>query len=224
MAPAAPYQPALLRVLHGGIATLGLCAFVTGFWVYNTYDRRWGSLALPPLQDIQGIHGTIALGFLLLLPVFALYCFRVGHRRLVQPNTPAQLAQLPQAVGWVALHRLTTTLCLVAATGAVITGRMMKEEWLPSGDLHQAWYIAHLLTWAGVGGAIALHALMGIKVGGVPLILSMVQWQMRSEDAPRSWVPTWLQGLRNSAPPPLRGLEILILGGILLAFLLPALP
>jgi hypothetical protein len=39
-------------------------ALVSGFWVCNTDDKRWGSIALPTLGDIQGIHGTIALTFL----------------------------------------------------------------------------------------------------------------------------------------------------------------
>jgi hypothetical protein len=55
-----PYQPVLLRILHGVAALLVVLALITGFWVYNTYDKRWGSLPLPSLGDIQGIHGTIA--------------------------------------------------------------------------------------------------------------------------------------------------------------------
>jgi uncharacterized iron-regulated membrane protein len=84
MAQSYPYQPILLRVLHGAAALLTVLALISGFWVYNTYDKRWGSLALPTLGDIQGIHGTITLTFLLLLPFFALYSFRLGYRRLVQ--------------------------------------------------------------------------------------------------------------------------------------------
>jgi hypothetical protein len=55
-------------------------ALLTGFWVYNTFDHRWGGLVLqaPGNLDIQGIHGTIALTFLLVLPLFAVYSFRLG--------------------------------------------------------------------------------------------------------------------------------------------------
>jgi hypothetical protein len=30
---------------------------------------------------------------------------------------------------------------LFAATLAVVTGRMMKEEWLPAGEVHHSWYL-----------------------------------------------------------------------------------
>ena len=52
-------------------AVLSLLALISGFLIYNTYDKRWGSLALPTLSDIQDIHGTIALTFLLFLTIFS---------------------------------------------------------------------------------------------------------------------------------------------------------
>jgi hypothetical protein len=122
-----PYQPALLRILHGAAAVLTISALVSGFWVYNTYDKRWGRLALPTLEDIQGIHGTIALTFLLFLPIFALYSLRIGYRRLVQEQSFSQLSQVGKPVWWISLHRFANTLMLIAATFSVITGRMMKE-------------------------------------------------------------------------------------------------
>jgi uncharacterized iron-regulated membrane protein len=88
------YQPLLLRILHGAAAILAVLALFSGFWVYNTYDKRWGSLALPRLGDIQGVHGTIALTFLLVLPVFTLYSFHLGYRRLVQDQSFRQLNQI----------------------------------------------------------------------------------------------------------------------------------
>ncbi|NEO26447.1 MAG: cytochrome b/b6 domain-containing protein, partial [Kamptonema sp. SIO4C4] len=81
-----PYQPVLLRLLHGAIAILTLFALISGFWVYDTYDQRWGSLRLPQLSDIQGIHGTIALTLFILLPLLVLYSFHLGQRRLIQPQ------------------------------------------------------------------------------------------------------------------------------------------
>ena len=76
MPQSSPYQPVLLRISHGAIALLTVLALVSGFWVYNTYDKRWGGFTLPKLENIQGIHGTIALTLLLTLPVFALYSFK----------------------------------------------------------------------------------------------------------------------------------------------------
>lgn len=216
---AKPYQPFLLRLLHGAIAILAILALLTGFWVYNTYDRRWGSLPLPKLEDIQGIHGTIALTFLLLLPLFAFYCFHSGYRRLIQEQSLGQLSEWGKPASWLALQRGVNTLMLCAATGAVITGRMMKEEWLPAGEIHQAWYLAHLITWLGVFISFLLHLLMGIKVGGIPLLLSMLTLQRRAADKPAQW----LQDITLNPPSlVLKVIEGLVFGGILLAFLLPA--
>lgn len=218
MPQAHPYQPALLRLLHGLIAVLTLLALISGFWVYNTYDRRWGSLRLPAIADIQGLHGTIALTFLLLLPVFALYSFHIGYRRLAQTQSLGQLGQIGKPIGWIALHRFANALMLVASTGAVITGRMMKEEWLPAGEIDRPWYLAHLVAWAGVIISGALHILLGVKVGGVPLLVSMFRWAVREDDKPR----TWLRGLQiKPTDALLKVLEIVVIGGILMAFILP---
>ncbi len=213
-----PYQPVLLRLLHGAAAVLIISALITGFWVYNTYDKRWGGLPLPRLGDIQGIHGIIALTFLLLFPVFALYSLRIGYRRLVQPQALSQLAQVGQPVWWVALQRLANTLMLLAATFSVITGRMMKEEWLPAGEMNRTWYIAHLIAWACLFASLALHLLLSAKVGGTPLLLSMMSWKRRESDTPSNW----LQGFQKQhSSLALKILEVIVIGGIGLAFILP---
>ncbi len=218
MSKSSPYQPALLRLLHGAAAILTLLALISGFWVYNTYDKRWGSLNLPTLEDIQGIHGTIALTFLILFPVFALYSFHLGYRRLVQEQSFRQLKQLGKPVWWISIHRFANTLMLLAATFSVVTGRMMKEEWLPAGEIHRQWYLAHLVAWMCVLISLALHLLMGAKVGGVPLLVSMFRWKLRDEDAPRSW----LQGIKlKHSSLLLKVIEGVVIGGIILAFILP---
>lgn len=221
MSPATPYQPALLRLLHAGIALVGLSAFLTGYWVYERYDGRFGRLGLPILEGSQDIHGTLGLAFLLWLPVFTLYSLRLGYRRLLQPDSLQQLQQGSRPQRWITGHRLINTLILFSGLMAVITGRMMKEAWLPAGDLQQPWYIAHLLAWALFGLSIALHVLMGAKVGGLPLLISMFRWTVRDTDHP----PTWLQNFPHRPVNQLLfSLEILILGGIALAFVLPVLP
>jgi Prokaryotic cytochrome b561 len=213
-----PYQPALLRILHSVAALLTVLALLSGFWVYNTYDKRWGGLALPTLGDIQGIHGTIALTFLLFLPVFALYSFHLGYRRLVQEQSLSQLNQLGKPVWWMSVQRFANTLMLLAPTFAVVTGRMMKEEWLPAGEIHRPWYLAHLAAWVCVFISLALHLLMGAKVGGVPLLGSMFTWKMRDEDKPRFW----FQGIKiKHSSLVLKVLEGIVIGGIIMAFILP---
>jgi hypothetical protein len=219
MSPSTPYQPILLRILHSINAILTFSALITGFLVYNTYDKRWGSLILPKLDAIQGIHGTIALTFLLTLPVFVLYSFRIGYRRLVQDQSFSHLTEVGKPIWWVSIHRIANTLTLLSATFAVITGRMMKEEWLPAGEIFHSWYIAHLVAWLCVFFSVAFHLLLGIKVGGVPLLMSMFNRTRRSEDK----LSTWLQDLRlDRASKLLKMLEISVIGGIVLAFILPA--
>lgn len=165
MSPSTPYQPILLRILHSAITILTFLALISGFWVYNTYDKRWGSLNLPRLEAIQDVHGTVALTFLLILPVFALYSFRIGYRRLVQEQSFQHLTEFGKPIWWVSIQRIVNTITLFSATLAVITGRMMKEEWLPAGELFHRWYIAHLTAWVFVLIGVAFHLLLGIKVG-----------------------------------------------------------
>jgi hypothetical protein len=219
MARIHPYQPVLLRGLHGVASGLLVLALISGFLVYNTYDKRWGSIAFPAIGDIQGVHGTIALTFLLVLPAFALYSFRIGHHRLVQEQSLSQLKQVGQPVWWIAAHRIANTLMLLAATVAVVTGRMMKEEWLPAGEVNRVWYIAHLIAWGGVLMSLALHVLMGAKVGGVPLLLSMFNWKIRSADKPLAEIQT--ANVKRSSLL-LKVIEGMVIGAIIMAFLLPA--
>ncbi|MGL5033694.1 MAG: cytochrome b/b6 domain-containing protein [Microcystaceae cyanobacterium] len=218
MSLSTPYQPILLRILHGAIAILTFLALISGFWVYNTYDKRWGSLNLPRLDAIQDIHGTIALTFLLILPVFVLYSFRIGYRRLVQEQSFQHLTEIGKPIWWVSIYRIANTLTLLSATLAVITGRMMKEEWLPAGEIFHPWYIAHVTAWFCVLISVAFHLLLGTKIGGVSLLISMFNWQKSSEDK----LSNWLKEIRvDRASKLLKIIEILIIVGIILAFILP---
>ena len=42
-----PYQPLLLRILHGLIGLFTIAAVITAYWTYDVYDGRWGSITLP---------------------------------------------------------------------------------------------------------------------------------------------------------------------------------
>jgi hypothetical protein len=187
--------------------------------VYDRFDKRFGTLNLPIVPNTQGIHGTIALTFLILLPIFAIYCFHLGSRRLVQEQSLKQLAEVGKPVWWISLQRLTNTLILLSATFAVITGRMMQEIWLPSEELIHAWYIGHLISWVLMIVGIAMHLLMSAKVGGLPLLLSIYNWKVRAEDMPNSW----FKGFQiKPSSTILLIFEILVIGGIAIAFVLPA--
>ncbi|PZU96144.1 MAG: cytochrome B [Pseudanabaena sp.] len=214
-----PYQPVLLRILHGAIALLTFAALITGFMVYDRFDKRFGTLSLPEIPNSMGIHGTIALTFLIVLPIFALYCFHLGDRRLVQAKTLSNLtAEVGKPVWWISLQRLVNTCILLSATLAVITGRMMQEIWLPNKDLTQVWYSGHLFSWALMIVSIAMNLLMNAKIGGWTLLLSIYNWKVRAEDTPQKWFE------RLSLKPSsmvLLVFEALVLIGIALAFVLP---
>ncbi|MEI6063313.1 MAG: cytochrome b/b6 domain-containing protein [Pseudanabaena sp. ELA748] len=216
--PISPYQPVLLRLLHNAIAVLVFGAIITGFMVYDRYDKRFGTLNLPIVRDTQGLHGTIALIFLILLPIFALYCFHLGYRRLVQTQSISKLQEVGKPIWWISLQRLTNTTILLAGTFAVITGRMMSEEWLPNAELNHAWYIGHLSAWLVMILSIATHLLLSAKVGGLPLLLSIYNWRIHSEDMPQSWFKSLKIKPSNTI---LLVFEVLVIGGIAIAFILP---
>lgn len=179
---ASPYQPLFFRVLHSINGLLVVGALITGFWVYNTYDGRFGRLALPTIGDIQGIHGTIALTFLLFFPLFAIYSFHAGQKRLIQPDSFKNLTQLARPIGWFSLHRIVNTAMLAASVFALISGRLMKEEWLPNGEYYHLAYSCHLLAWLTLIVGLFIHVLMAARVGGMALILSIFKFDVRESD------------------------------------------
>ena len=194
---ALPYQPLLLRLLHGVTALVTIAAIITAYWTYDTFDQRWGHF-LPKFNDIEGIHGTFGVFTLLALPLLLLYACHRGARRLIQPDTIAQVQHFDQPIGRYSLHRLINTLSLIALTFAVFSGKMMDETWLPKGELNHAWYYAHLISWVILVLCIAVHTLMSARVGGVPLLRSMWLWQHRPADHPSRWskqIRHWWQGV-----------------------------
>jgi hypothetical protein len=192
-----PYQPLLLRILHGAIAIVAILAIVTSYWVYDIYDGRWLKLSLPVINGMIGIHGTLGLTLLLIMPIFAIYAFHVGHKRLVQADSFSKLTQLDKPIAAYSLHRIVNTLMLVAVTWALITGRLMQERWLPSAELDRVWYSLHLSAWVILVLCLLWHLAMGLKVGGLPLILSMLAVKVRPQDTPQVWWAKWQSWLRQ---------------------------
>ncbi|WP_041933107.1 cytochrome b/b6 domain-containing protein [Gloeothece verrucosa] len=187
MARSQPYQPLLLRILHGVNLIVVLLAMVTAFWVYNIYDGRLIQLPLPNIPDMIGIHGTFGVLFLIVFPALALYSFHPGQKRLIQGDTINKLTAVGKPIWWYSLYRIINTVMLLAGTWALMTGRQMKEEWLPDGNLNETWYQLHLSAWLVLLGCLIIHVLMGLKIGGTPLIMSMFRRQYRPSDSPRLW-------------------------------------
>lgn len=192
-----PYQPLAFRILHGSTAALIILALITGLLIYNVYDARIiGKLPIPDAPRIMGIHKLFGRLFLLGMPFFALYSFHAGQRRLIQPDSLEKLKEIGKPIWWYTLHRIVNTLLLVAATLALITGRQVDENWMRIGDLTQVWYTLHLASWLAMFLCLATHLLMSAKVGGIPLIVSIVDVKYRPSDSPATWpdkIKSWLR-------------------------------
>jgi Prokaryotic cytochrome b561 len=202
-----PYQPLLLRILHGLTGLFLVAAVLTAVWTYDTYDGRWGRIPLPHYKEIEGLHGTFGLFTLLIFPALVIYACHQGQRRLIQPDSLAKLAQVGKPIWWYTLSRITNTLSILAVTFALFSGKMMNETWLPKGELEHGWYYAHLLGWILVVLCIALHVLMNARVGGSALLMSILNWRfrdspgerLRQRDHPALWysqISEWLSDLR----------------------------
>lgn len=164
---ARPYQPSLLRLLHGATALLVLGAWLTGFLVYNRFDGRWGRLPLAMSGDWIDIHGTAAVVLWPLAVLFGLYALTLGRQRLRHPANAIALLALAVAVG---------------------SGKLMVEDWLEEGELSHAVYAVHLLAWLAVAGAVVVHIGAVLTRGGRPLARSMASLTMRPRDQPRDWL------------------------------------
>jgi hypothetical protein len=170
-----PYQPSLLRLLHGVTAVLVLGCWLSGLIVYSRYDGRWGRLPFRPAGDWIDLHG---LAGWLLLPLglaFAAYALTLGRSRL---------------------KRTSNAMALGALGLAVATGKLMNEDWLRNGGLHHLAYGLHLLAWLLIGLAVLLHVGEGLRLGGAPLLASMARTAVRPGDRPGDWptqVRRWLK-------------------------------
>jgi Prokaryotic cytochrome b561 len=184
-----PYQPLLLRIIHGANVLLIIGAVITGFLVYDSWDGRFGGLGITKAnRELIDIHGTF--GFFIsyvALPIFLIYCWNAGRKRLIQASTLQQFGSVGTPVWWYALARVTNTLMLVAALFSVISGKFQDENWLPQGELNHVAYYVHLIAWVVIVLALLMHLLMSAKVGGLPLLLSMFDIKYRPEDSPRLW-------------------------------------
>lgn len=193
-----PYQPLIFRGLHAlnGLAVLGSMA--TGFWMYNTWDARFGRLPLPMAEsELLGIHHKIGMVVSAFFAVFLLYSLFAGRRRLLQVKSLKQLPYLTKPSGQYALHRLINTVLLGMLILAMISARqfggakaLMNEEW------DNVWYNLHVFAWASMVVLVALHLAVSFKVGGLPLWQSMASLKIRAKDSPTQWphrLQNWFQ-------------------------------
>jgi uncharacterized membrane protein YhaH (DUF805 family) len=162
-----PYQPSLLRLLHGATALLVPLAWITGLLVYSTYDRRFGRLPFTLPGEWIDIHGTVGVILWPIALLFGLYALTAGRARLRQPANAIALLALVLAVG---------------------SGKLMDEDWLRDGQFDHLVYGVHLLAWLLIALAVALHVGAVLRRGGLPLARSVVSLQVRSGDLPGNWL------------------------------------
>jgi hypothetical protein len=163
---ARPYQPSLLRLLHGGTALLVLGCWLSGLIVYSRYDGRWGRLPFTPAGNWIDLHGQSGVLLLLLALPFAAYALSLGRARLRRASNAVALAALALAIG---------------------SGKLMDEDWLRDGELHHVVYGLHLLAWVLIGLSVLVHLGASLRLGGWPLLASMASPALRKGDLPGDW-------------------------------------
>lgn len=161
-----PYQPSLLRLLHGATALLVPLAWLTGLLVYSNHDGRFGRLPFSLAGEWIDIHGTVGFLLWLIALLLALYALTAGRLRLRQPANALALVALMLAVG---------------------SGKLMDEDWLRDGQFQQVVYSVHLLAWLLIALAVTLHVASVLQRGGLPLARSMASVQLRPGDLPGNW-------------------------------------
>jgi hypothetical protein len=163
---AVPYQPSLLRLLHGATGLVAAAAWLSGLLLYNQFDGRWGRLPLPEvgkLTDMHGIHGVVLI---LVSALFVPYAFTLGRRRL---------------------NRAANALPLLALLLALGSGLFMNEHWLEDGQFQHLPYHLHLLAWLLFSLAVLLHLLSLRRRGGPALLASMLSLRLKPGDGPQDW-------------------------------------
>jgi hypothetical protein len=172
---ARPYQPSLLRLLHGATALLVPLAWLSGLVVYSNHDGRFGRLPLTIPGGWIDIHGTIGVFLWPVALLFGLYALTAGRARLRQPANAG---------------------ALLALALAVASGKLMQEDWLREGQLNQLVYSVHLLAWLGIAIAVLVHVAGVLQRGGLPLARSMASLSLRAGDLPAQWPGQMLRSLR----------------------------
>jgi len=175
---ARPYQPSLLRLLHGATAVLVVAAWVSGLVVYSHYDGRWGRLPFTPPGEWIDLHGTVGVVLLPFAALFALYALSLGWRRLRRPANALPLGALVLAVG---------------------SGKLMQEDWLRKGELQHAVYAVHLLAWLALALTVLAHLMALWGLGGPALLRSMLSLRVRAGDLPGDW-PRQIRGVFQARP------------------------
>lgn len=173
---AAPYQPSLLRVLHGATALLVTIGWITGLLLLGGFDGRWGRLPFSLDGEWIELHGRVGLLLALVLLLFVPYAITLGAGRL---------------------RRVANSLPLLALALAVGSGLQMESEWLVNHATTPLPYALHLTAWLLLAVSVPLHLIGAVHRGGWPLALSMLSLQLRPHDGPLQWPGQLLHYVRR---------------------------
>ncbi|MEI6828655.1 MAG: cytochrome b/b6 domain-containing protein [Synechococcaceae cyanobacterium ELA445] len=172
---ARPYQPSLLRLLHGGTAALVAITWLSGLLIYNRYDGRWGRLPFPIGGDWIDLHGSAGSVLLPIAVLLGLYALSLGLRQLRRPSNAIALGALVLAIG---------------------TGLQMEGDWVEEGQLGHLIYSLHLGSWVLLTLAVAAHLGGVLKQGGWGLAGSMFSRRVKGGDWPWHWPSQLLRRFR----------------------------
>jgi hypothetical protein len=192
-----PYQTLIFRCLHGSQGLLAAAGMITGYWLYNTWDQRFGHIPLPQASEaIVELHEDIGGLFVSLCLLFMGYSLFAGRRRLIQAKSLQQLGNIGHPIWWYSLHRFVNTGLLIMGLLIIVSGDALSDDVLEHGALTDWAYTLHLVAWAGMVLLTVAHVGLSLKVGGMPLVLSVVNMRVRASDRPSRWPQrffTWVQ-------------------------------
>jgi len=161
-----PYQPSLLRVLHGAAALLVGLAWVTGLVLLGGLDGRFGRLPFAADGDWIELHGHLGVVLALVLLLFGAYATTLGASRL---------------------RRIGNLLPLLALVLAVGSGLLMEEDWLVDQRQIAPIYGVHLTAWLLLALTVPAHLVATLRRGGWPLTMSIWSLRLHPNDGPAHW-------------------------------------
>lgn len=173
---ASPYQPSLLRLLHGATAVLVGLAWITGLLLLGGLDGRFGRLPWSFDGELIERHGQLGVALILVMLPFTAYALTLGAARLRRAGNLLPLLALALAVG---------------------SGLLMQEDWLVDRRGIAPIYGVHLTAWLVLALAVPAHLIAGLRRGGWPLNASMLSLQLRPGDGPLHWPGQVLRFLRR---------------------------
>ncbi|MEO1623052.1 MAG: cytochrome b/b6 domain-containing protein [Cyanobacteria bacterium J06632_3] len=183
-----PYQPLIFRCLHIVQGILLLLTMATGYWIFNTWDRRWLVLPLPRATEfVIELHEEVGGIFAGAIALFILYSILSGRRRLLQPNSLSHFTKIGRPIWWYTLHRLVNTGLLIMGGLVVLSGDALDDDAMMAGQFSDLAYSLHIFAWAAITVLLISHLLLSVKVGGIPLLLSPFSRKIRIKDLPIYW-------------------------------------